>query len=151
MHVSARHVILAPISSSPTSSFRARAWTFGSRGKLCVRAYAAAAARTPVCRMPPPKSFRNQRALAMYSLLPTRHVPIGAPDSTSQHNFSRRDWGISLLPKPLLKHKLTESKGAQRTSIGVAVSAATCHMRAPSRCILRPWECTKSAMATISS
>lgn len=53
-------------------------------------------------------------------------------------------------PSPLLKHKLTESKGAQSSSIGVRVSAATCHRRAPSRCMSKPFLWAKSAISTIS-
>ena len=39
-------------------------------------------------------------------------------------------------PSPLLKQRLTESNGPQRTLSGVPVSAATCQIRAPSKCVL---------------
>lgn len=54
------------------------------------------------------------------------------------------------VPRPLLKHRLTESKGAQSSERGVPVSAATCQMRAPSRCILMSLACAKFAISITS-
>ena len=54
-------------------------------------------------------------------------------------------------PRPLLKHRLTVSNGAQSSETVDPVSAATCHMRAPSRCIFRSFARAHSEMAMISS
>jgi hypothetical protein len=55
------------------------------------------------------------------------------------------------LPSPLLKHRLTESKGSHNSFTGVNVSAATCQIRDPSRCILIPLACANSEMDRMSS
>lgn len=55
------------------------------------------------------------------------------------------------IPSPLLKHKLTESKGSHSSLIETPVSAETCHIRAPSRCMSTPSECAHSEMRMTSS
>lgn len=66
----------------------------------------------------------------------------------------RRKWGINIgynSPNPLLKHKLTLSNGSHSSFNDIPVSAATCHIRAPSRCILMLLARANVAMARISS
>ena len=138
MHVSALLRMLTPISSSPASSFLANACTRRNCGKLYVKAYAAEAARIPVWRMPPPNIFRNQRAFAMNSFVPTKQEPTGAP----RVKVSLKAQISSMIPpKPLLKQRLIESKGSHSSLMVLPVSAATCQILAPSRCVLRPREC----------
>ncbi len=104
----------------------------------------------PVCLIPPPKSFLNQRAFLMNSVEPTRQDPIGAPE-TSQFQSPHKDILCWNVPSPLLKHKLTESNGSQRSFRGVPVSIATCHKRAPSRCSFTPLLWIQSEIAITSS
>lgn len=47
-------------------------------GKV-VRERIGSAANQVICRIPPPKSFLNHRALVIKAFGPTKHVPIGAP------------------------------------------------------------------------
>ena len=137
-----------PISRSPRSRYRVRECTAANLMKLCESAYAAHAASIPVCLMPPPKSFLNRLAFIMNSSVPTRQDPIGAPGNTAVSSWWKRS--TVQLPRPLLKHRLTESNGSHSSFTGVAVSTTTCQMRAPSRCILIPLAWANSEMAAIS-
>eukprot|EP00968_Pinguiococcus_pyrenoidosus_P001944 scaffold97_cov261-Pinguiococcus_pyrenoidosus.AAC.35 len=72
------------------------------------------AARTPTCRMPPPSAFLIRRARRMKASGPMSSEPAGAP-------------------RPLLKHTLTLSTGAQRVPTSTPRLVAALKIRAPSR------------------
>lgn len=96
----------------------------------------------PVWRMPPPKSFRSHRAFLIKAVGPTSIDPIGAPRHQVDYYLDVFLGRNTTIPKPLLKHKLAESKGSHSSLMDMFVSAATCQILAPSRCILIPRERT---------
>ncbi len=66
------------IPASSRASLASRAWSSGSRPRSSSSATSAAAARTPACRIPPPKSFLTRRASATNAFEPATALPTGA-------------------------------------------------------------------------
>jgi len=120
-----------PAPSTPSASSRAAAWSSPSRPRWCSSPWRAAAARMPLCRIPPPKRLRARWARAMKARVPASAAPTGAPS-------------------PFEKDTITESAQAAKASRGVPVAALAFQSRAPSRCTGHPRVCASRASACSS-
>ena len=110
-------LVSTPAGSAPHASASRRAWSWSSasRSTWWSRAYAAAAASTPTCRIPPPSRLRQTRASVTAASEPTIIEPTGAP-------------------RPLEKHTHRTSAIAPYAVSGVPLATWAFQMRAPSRC-----------------
>ncbi|GAA3681716.1 hypothetical protein GCM10022224_052470 [Nonomuraea antimicrobica] len=106
------------IAASPSASRRALSWSWASRS-LFLSATRPAAARTPLCRMPPPSILRMRRTRATNPARPATTEPTGAPS-------------------PLDRQNCTESACAAIRSAGVPLLTAALKILAPSRWTARP-------------
>ena len=105
--------------ASSRASLASRAWSSGSRPRSSSSATSAAAARTPACRIPPPKSFLTRRASATNAFEPATALPTGAR-------------------RPFEKQTMTESRPCASEASDTPRAAAAFQRRAPSRWTASP-------------